>query len=488
MNLISLSFYLFYIVLAVVYYLVPKRFRYMLIFVGSYIFYGWANINILPILIATTSITYVGGLLINRNKAKWLYYVFFASNIIVLVIFKYTNFIIDNINKIAASISEGWTQIPESSILLPIGLSFYIFQSCTYLGDVYKGNIKAEVNPIRYAAFVSFFPTILSGPIQKARDILPQIKNPADFDGKRATQGFILLIWGTFEKLAVANRLAFIVNTVFNSYQNYTYNAAAYYIVAAVSFSMYIYADFSSYSDMARGLSKILGIEIKKNFDNPYLSTSLSEFWTRWHVSLNDWFVEYIYIPLGGNRKGKTRKYINMMIIFIISGLWHGASWNFVVWGGVNGVLVVIGLILRPLKKKLYYCLNIDEKSVTIIWLKRIIVFWFITCTWVFFKNDITASWTILRHITFFSPMRVFVPELLTVSGTYVETFVTIVMIVVFCIIQYRRKEEGRNYQLFRKQPVFIQCIILALVVYVCIFMAVASSTELNTAFLYFQF
>ena len=196
--------------------------------------------------------------------------------------------------------------------MLPVGLSFIIFQTCTYLGDVYKKNIPAEKNILRYTAFVAFFPTILAGPIQKSRNLLPQLQKPI-FNEEQAKKGTILFAWGLFEKVVIANRLLIIVNRIFNDYINYN---SAYYIIAGICFSLYIYADFSSYSDMARGVAMIMGIQIEKNFNNPYLACTTSEFWNRWHISLNNWFIEYVYIPLGGNRKGKVTKYRNTMIVF----------------------------------------------------------------------------------------------------------------------------------------------------------------------------
>lgn len=288
MNFISATFFVFILLFLVFYYVTPERYRYLALLIGSYVFYGWGSPEALLILLLTTAITYIGGFAIEKSgRDRRIYVLFFALNVLVLLFFKYTNFAITNLNKLALALNPGWEAIGLQNTMLPVGLSFYIFQSCSYLGDVYRRGISAEKNFFRYAAFVSFFPTILSGPIQKSRELLPQIKAPRDFEGERAIKGLVLFVWGLFQKIVVANSLAAIVNRVFNNYLSYQPDTP-YYIVAAVSFSLYIYADFSSYSDMARGLSKLLGIEIKRNFNNPYLSTSLSEFWTRWHVSLNE--------------------------------------------------------------------------------------------------------------------------------------------------------------------------------------------------------
>ena len=331
MNYLSVSFLIFLPIFLIIYYLIPPKYRYMAIFAGSYIFYGSSNYKILFVLLLVTVITYVAGILIEKRNSKLFLSLSVICVVLILALFKYTNFAINIINVFISKFSWGMGTLPEISIIYPIGLSFIVFQVITYLTDVYRGTIKAEKNIIRYASFVAFFPTVLSGPIQKSRELIPQIKNPRCFDFERAKKGTLLFAWGVFEKIMVANKLLVIVNKVYGDYLNYN---SAYYIVAAVAFSLYIYADFSSYSDMARGIAKLMGIEITKNFNNPYLSLSTSEFWNRWHVSLNSWLLENIYIPLGGNRKGTFRKNLNVFIVFVISGLWHGAKFHFVAWGG----------------------------------------------------------------------------------------------------------------------------------------------------------
>lgn len=472
-----------------VYYILPRKYRYIVLAVGSWTFYGWGNISVLWILLLTTLLTYAGGGVLEKWSSKILYITFFVLNISILLVFKYTNFIVGNINEILERLIHLRPLITFPDFVLPIGLSFYIFQSTTYLGDVYRGKIKAERNFMKYSAFVAFFPAVFSGPIQKSRELLPQISEPADFDSERAIKGFILFVWGVFQKIAVANNLAKVVNTVFDNYATYDSRTnTAYFIVAAISFSFYIYADFSSYSDMARGVAKLLGIEITRNFDNPYLSISCDEFWRRWHISLSEWLTEYVYIPLGGNRKGEMRKYFNVFIVFLISGIWHGALWHYIIWGMLNGIFVIVGQMTRPIKRKVYGALKIDENIESIVMLRRVITFWLITITWVFFRNGIEASLYIIRNIVFFYPVKLFVPELLTICGTDVKTFGTIIMVVIFCLVQYCRKDERRYWLKFKKQPVLMQCMALAIIMYICVFNAAAETTTLNTQFLYFQF
>lgn len=471
MNFISITFGIFILIFAAIYYIIPRRCRYIVLAIGSYIFYGIGNVSSIFVLALTTLITFAGGSILERKPYKKVYTLFLVMNLSILFFFKYVNLFTENVN-----------------FVLPIGLSFYVFQSTTYLGDVYRGEIKAEKNFIRYSAFTAFFPSILSGPIQKARILLPQIKEPADFNADRAIKGFILFVWGAFQKIVVANRLIVIVDTVFGNYLSFGRNSTAYFIVASVSFSIYIYADFSSYSDMARGIAKLLGIEVGRNFNNPYLSISCSEFWRRWHVSLNEWLTENVYIPMGGSRKGLLRKYLNILIVFLISGIWHGALWHFVIWGLINGIFVIIGQVLKPIKTRIYAAINVDENAESIVICRRIIVFGLITITWVFFNNGIRESLYIIKNILCFYPINFFVPEILTICGTEIQTFGTVLFVVIFSAIQYCRKEEGKYYCIFRRQPVLVQCMVLALIICMCIFKATGANVILNTEFMYFNF
>lgn len=489
MDFLSLSFYLFIVLFLLIYYVCPKKYRYIVIFIGSYFFYGYSNPRLLFILIAITIVTYTGGLSISgggqgKNAKKYLI-LFFAVNTFILFAFKYSGFAVQNYNLVASRLLPGATTIGEINILLPIGLSFIIFQSCTYLTDVYRKNIEPEKNIIRYAAFVAFFPTILSGPIQKSRKLLPQIKCPGDFDGIQAQKGTLLLIWGLFEKVMVANKLFLIVDRVFGNYEKFN---SAYYIIAAISFSLYIYADFSSYSDMARGIGKIMGIDVGKNFDNPYLSTTTSEFWNRWHVSLNSWFVENVYIPLGGSRKGAARKYLNVFVVFLISGLWHGASWHFVAWGIVNGLLVIAGQILKPVMRRICDRLKIDTNLESIVLCRRAIVFWLITLTWVFFRAGVGESFYIIRRVIFFDLLSFFDYDLLAIAGTNIDTFIALIAALVFCAVQVKRQNEHLMFEKYIRQPLLFQCVCAAFVIGICILAICSTSAEVNTQFLYFEF
>lgn len=487
MSFISIKFFCFFIIFFCFYYTIHIEHRYIVLAVASYIFYGWNDLCFPLLLLVTTFITYLGGLTIyqkEKESKKKFYFLFLFLNLLVLIVFKYYNFFISNINFFIPKNK----QIPEIPFLLPVGLSFYVFQSSTYLHDIYKGKMAPELNFLRYSAFVSFFPTLLSGPIQKSRKLLPQIRKPLPFDFDNARKGFILIIWGIFEKIVVSSSLMKVITYISNNILIDHYQTA-FNLLGAISFSLYIYADFSSYSDIARGIAKILGINIEKNFNNPYLSTSLTEFWNRWHCSLNEWFVDIVYIPMGGSRNGKLRKYINIFTVFFISGLWHGASWNFILWGVINGLIVIVEQIITPVKSYIYKKLQIDEKTESIVLLKRLFVFWIITITWIFFRvSDVGTAINIIKRITIFEPVRLFVPDILSFNKTVAATIILFIFAFVFCAIQYIRKNETHVYQIYIKQPMIFQISFLALLLMICIFVHTNNGSVNNMDFLYFNF
>ena len=485
MNYLSVLFLGFLLVFAVIYYLTPAKYRYIALFLGSYIFYGSGHPEMLITLIGLTIISYFGGLAIEKKHSRLAYVVSFCLEIAVLVVFKYTNFILFNYNALADMFNPEMRLNVEWNILLPVGLSFIVFQTCAYLSDVYRGKIEAEKNIIRYASYAAFFPTVLSGPIQKARILLPQIRKPREFDFEQAQKGTLLFVWGAFEKILVANNLNIIVNRILGDYSNHS---SMELLVAACCFSLYIYADFNSYSDMARGVAKLLNIDVGRNFKNPYISKTTAEFWNRWHVSLNDWFIENVYIPLGGNRKGTVRKYINVLIVFLISGLWHGAQWHFVIWGLLNGILVVAGQIVLPFKKKIYKRINVSEEAESIVFIRQLIVFLLITMTWMFFNSEAADAFGICKGIVLFDFVSIFDPSLLEISGSAVTTFITGIVTMIFILVQRARQNEAVEYIRYRNQPFLIQCLIVAILILICVFGACDTDAFVDAAFLYFQF
>lgn len=380
----STQFLIFFPIVVLLYYVIPKKFRYIWLLISSYYFYmGW-NPRYALLLLFSTAVTYVSGLLLgkaNTIKIKNLIVAAsFALNLSVLGFFKYTKMF-----------------VPDFDIILPVGISFYTFQALSYTMDVYRGEIYAEKNFFRYALFVSFFPQLVAGPIERSKNLLRQLAEPKSFDYDRARSGVFLMLWGYFLKVVLADRIAIFVDT---AYGNIDQRGGWFLIIATILFAVQIYCDFYGYSVIAIGAAKILGIGLMENFKAPYLSGTVSEFWRRWHISLTSWFKDYLYIPLGGSRKGKLRKYINQMIVFLVSGLWHGADLSFVIWGGINGLYQVIGDILLPVRKKLAEIININVNSIGHRLLKMITTFVLVDFSWIFFRaKDMEQAIEVLKSI-----------------------------------------------------------------------------------------
>lgn len=354
----SYSFMFFSPIILFVYFVVPKKYRYIWLLIASYYFYMSWNIKYVIFLMVSTCLTFFSGLVLNKvtsedkkNKRKFILILCLFLNLGILCYFKYFDFFANNINYFLSKLSISLITNPFD-IMMPLGISFYTFQSLSYIIDVYRGNSEVRKNILKYALFVSFFPTICAGPIERANNLLFQIEhihkvNLIDFD--RIKKGCLQMVWGFFLKMVIADRIAVLVSEVHDNYHMY---GSTVLILAALLYGVQIYCDFSSYSTIAIGASHIMGFKLKDNFNVPYLSSSVAEFWRRWHISLSSWFKDYIYIPLGGNRCSKSRKYLNVMITFLVSGLWHGASWNFILWGGMHGAFQIVGSELTPVKEK----------------------------------------------------------------------------------------------------------------------------------------
>ena len=377
----SMEFLLFFPITVIIYFMLPSKAKNVELLIMSYIFYmGW-NAKYSLLLLTVTSTTYLTALLLERDKwrlmRKKLLIICISINLALLCFFKYGNFILENLNKLTGG------EFSTLNVLLPVGISFYIFQAMGYVVDVYRGELRAEKNFVTYALFVSFFPQLVAGPIERSSNLLKQMKENHCFDYCRVREGLLLMLWGLFQKLVIADRVAILVDRVFNNYTSY-YGACR--AVAAIFFAIQIYCDFGGYTNIAIGAAKVMGFSLVNNFDSPYFAVSIKDFWRRWHISLSQWFRDYVYISLGGSRCSRIKKYRNLMFTFLLSGLWHGAGWNFVVWGGMHGAYQIIGEALEPLKKKIYVVLNIDETTdLHRLW-RQIITFVLVDIAWIIFR------------------------------------------------------------------------------------------------------
>ncbi len=357
----------------------------VLLLASGYFYYCYGIGNLLVLLLCIL-LTYFGGLLGSRlltdrpRAGKRILVGTAVLNLLILGFFKYALFALTNVNLLLSTFGGA---IPLPEIALPIGLSFFIFQSSSYLFDLKNGKVAPEKNFINYAVFVSFFPTIVSGPIQKSRDFLPKLRTERKIAYRDVQRALMIFLWGVFVKMVIADRVAIFTAEVFD---HYTEHGGFVLAIAAVMYSIQIYADFAGYSYMAIACGVLFGFEMQDNFNQPYFGKSIVDFWRRWHISLTSWFREYLYFPLGGNRKGTFRKYLNVMIVFLVSGLWHGSSWNFVVWGFIHAVYQIVGTLTQAPREKLYGKLKIDMKSpIYRVW-QSVWVFLLATFAWIFFR------------------------------------------------------------------------------------------------------
>ncbi len=339
MSFISLQFLVFFMVITLSYYqLQNQRMRIALLLAASCYFYMAFVPKYILILGGTIVIDYLAGLQIarstGRSRKTWLI-ISIVANVGVLAFFKYFNFLLGNIEPLIHWASPG-TEIPVLNILLPIGLSFHTFQAMSYTIEVYRGKQPAEKDFLTYALYVMFYPQLVAGPIERPQNVLPQLHRFQEYNRDNVREGLARMVWGLFKKAVIADRLAVMVDYCYNHTATLSSGSL---LAGAIFYSFQIYCDFSGYCDIGIGAAKVMGIKLMENFDEPYLAGSISQFWTRWHISLSTWFRDYVYIPLGGNRLGEKRRKLNVMIVFLLSGLWHGANWTFVAWGGLHGML-----------------------------------------------------------------------------------------------------------------------------------------------------
>lgn len=375
-----------------IYWLIPDKYRWILLFVSSYYFYMSWNPKYVFLILFTTIVSYGAAIVIEQaksnNSKKKILSLAAILCLGVLFFFKYYNFTAISVASALSAFSIKFDPVVVK-LLLPVGISFYTFQTLSYVIDVYRGEVKAERHFGYYASFVAFFPQLVAGPIERTNNLLPQIKKNKQFDYEKASYGLKLMAWGFFKKIAIADRLSVFVSKVYDNPENFTGFSLA---LATLMFSLQIYCDFSGYSDIAIGTAKLLNIDLMRNFNSPYFSQSIKEFWGRWHISLSTWFRDYVYIPLGGNRCGKIKNYINLIITFLVSGLWHGANWTFVIWGGLHGVAQVLEKMLVKQSKR--------STNILIAIPRIIITFLFCAFAWIFFvSNSASDACYVIAHL-----------------------------------------------------------------------------------------
>lgn len=470
----SLSFLIFFSVVLLLYYFLPRKYTWIMLLVASLFFYMcWRWQYIFLLFFPATIDFFVARTLEStqeqRNR-KLLLALSIVTNLGLLFYFKYYNFFIGSVNSASALMNIPFFLNAEK-ILLPVGISFYTFQSISYTVEVYRQNIKAERNFGRFALFVSFFPQLVAGPINRPQILMPQLRALQPLQAENFVKGGRQILWGLFKKIVVADRLAFFVNIVYNNPDSYHGMAI---FLATLFFAFQIYCDFSGYSDIAIGVAKTMGVDLVKNFDKPYYSKSIKEFWSKWHISLSTWFRDYLYIPLGGNRVGLSKWIFNLFITFLVSGIWHGASWNFVIWGAIHGALISLESLNSKLK---FFTLKIPG-FVSMLWTFTIVCF-----AWIFFRaNTVHDSVTIIKNLFDFN--HGLIAELKQMTGADQYNFAVGIPLIILLIVFEKGWEFPKVQQYFKNY---------VLVRYVCYFTLILLIALLGvfvsqSSFIYFQF
>ena len=490
----SIDFLVFFPVVTLIYAVIPKKIRCLWLLIASYYFYMCWNARYAILIALSTFITYMAGLLIekleSRAAKKWAVIGGFAANLGILFFFKYFGFALNNVNKLLVHLSIQTIQNPFD-ILLPVGISFYTFQALGYVVDVYRGECKAERNLLQYALFVSFFPQLVAGPIERSKNLFRQIHETEKknlMSPEKMTQGFIMMLWGLFMKMVIADRVALFVDSVFEqTFAIGTVEAA----LGAIAFSIQIYCDFGGYSSIAIGAAKVMGFDLMENFNTPYFAVSIADFWRRWHISLSTWFRDYLYIPLGGNRGNRVRKYINLMITFLCSGLWHGAAWTYVAWGMIHGLYRVAGDVLRPVRRKILDILKVRTDVFSFRLGQIMCTFALTSFAWIFFRAE-SMDRAILYVKNLFmrwNPWVLFDESIYSYGLDRREAGILLAAVMILIIVDLVRYQKNLNVgeALCSQNLVFRWMVMIALVVSVIVYGVYGVDFD-SSQFIYFAF
>jgi len=471
----SLEFLLFFPIVLILFFYLSERLKWIFLLIASYIFYmSWKWEYIILILISTMVDYWAGlkmGTIEKKSKRKKFLLLSIFSNLGILFSFKYFNFFSHSIGALLSS-QKVFYDIPTLDVLLPVGISFYTFQTLSYSIEIYRGKIKPERNLGKFALYVAYFPQLVAGPIERPGHLLPQLWKKLKLNGDQVASGLKLILWGYFKKVCIADRLAEYVNIVYNDPNNY-YGLSIW--IATIFFSFQIYCDFSGYSDIAIGSARIMGIDLMKNFRTPYFSQSIAEFWRRWHISLSYWFRDYVYIPLGGNRVKLNRWYFNLFVTFLLSGLWHGANWTFVIWGGLHGLY----MILANVRDRLIYKIKIANNSFTSNRLINVFsTFSLVLFSWIFFRaNNLQESIIVIRNAFNFSNFNfVLIEEF--------DFLVSWYLLGILLIAEYLHEKKSLNLRL-KKYPILVRWSLYSFFIILILFLGVFFEKQ---EFIYFQF
>lgn len=472
----SAEFLVFLPLVFALYWLLAHRLKWqnLLVVVASYVFYGWWDWRFLLLIAFTSACSFAFGLLINRSlnegkerKARWFNTLNIVINIAILALFKYHNFFVESLVSLFPRIGAEKLLL---NLILPVGISFYTFQALSYTIDVYRQKIEPTRDVVQFFAYVSFFPQLVAGPIERATQLLPQFEKEREFNDAMAVDGIRQMLWGFFKKIVVADNCAVFVDNIWG---NYAGQSGSTLLVAAFLFSIQIYCDFSGYSDIAIGCAKLFGIRLMRNFNVPYFSRDIAEFWRRWHISLTTWFRDYIYIPMGGSRVSKAKVIRNTLVIFLVSGLWHGANWTFVVWGAYHALLFLPLIVMG--KNRKYTNIVAEERVLPSLkeFGQMLLTFLLAMVGWVLFRSEtIGQAWDFLGGM--------FDKSLFTMPAIPVKTLLFVAIMLVVEWIQ-RKKEHGFVMDGVKSGVLRYAC-------YIAVLAVIFVFGVFNESFIYFQF
>ncbi len=482
----SAEFLLFYPIVTLLYFILPKKLKWPMLLVASYYFYMCYQASLVFLIFGTTLVSWLMSMVIDKCRRQCIKKICLAVTLIsslgVLFFYKYFNFLSGSFSGLASLFGA---EIPPLilDLVLPVGVSFYTFQTLSYVIDVYRGDIKNERNFFFYALFVSFFPQLVAGPIERPSNLIPQLKEIRKWNSDDAIKGAKHMIVGFFKKVCVADLLSIYVDAVYNDAQNAT---AWGIIIATVFFAVQIYCDFSGYTDIAIGCARVMGIRLMKNFDHPYRATTIKEFWARWHISLSSWFRDYLYIPLGGSRCKKWRHLFNLFVVFLVSGLWHGAAWTFVIWGAIHGIYQIAGNLTAKGRRKIIEGIGLKESSVPVVLLRRVVVFVLVCFAWLFFRANSMADAITLLGALFNTGWTVSLSETLSIIGLdtvgILMSLCSITTLVMMDnLLHYEDDKDGSD--ILCKNGTFIYYVWIILFAW-----AILLSKGIGSTFIYFQF
>lgn len=472
----SAEFLVFLPLVFALYWLLAHRLKWqnLLVVVASYVFYGWWDWRFLLLIAFTSACSFAFGLLINRSlnegkerKARWFNTLNIVINIAILALFKYHNFFVESLVSLFPRIGAEKLLL---NLILPVGISFYTFQALSYTIDVYRQKIEPTRDVVQFFAYVSFFPQLVAGPIERATQLLPQFGKEREFNDAMAVDGIRQMLWGFFKKIVVADNCAVFVDNIWGYYAG---QSGSTLLVAAFLFSIQIYCDFSGYSDIAIGCAKLFGIKLMRNFNVPYFSRDIAEFWRRWHISLTTWFRDYIYIPMGGSRVSKAKVIRNTLVIFLVSGLWHGANWTFVVWGAYHALLFLPLIVMG--KNRKYTNIVAEERVLPSLkeFGQMLLTFLLAMIGWVLFRSEtIGQAWDFLGGM--------FDKSLFTMPAIPVKTLLFVAIMLVVEWIQ-RKKEHGFVMDGVKSGVLRYAC-------YIAVLAVIFVFGVFNESFIYFQF